>query len=171
MVSKIVEVHGHKSTTWKGNYSKHLADKQKVELTNLRKYKQRLDDVEKTRDFIARNKDREGMRKTARGRKRRLDRLLKEESDYLDRPTKEKTIGIRFKGKVKEGDIVLRAEGLCKSFGPLNLFEDLSFDVLSGQRLGITGPNGTGKSTLIKMALGHMEPSGGIASICDEGEV
>lgn len=158
---KMVEVHDHKSFTWKGNYSRHLAEKQKAELASLRQHKQRLNEVEKTRDFIARNKDREGMRKTARGRKRRLDRLLKKEIGYLDKPPKEKVIGFRFKEEIKRSDVVLRAEGLCKSFGPLVLFEDLSFDVLSGQRLGITGPNGTGKSTLIKMALGHMEPTAG----------
>jgi ATP-binding cassette subfamily F protein 3 len=47
------------------------------------------------------------------------------------------------------------------SFGDLTLFENLTFDVLSGQRIGITGPNGTGKSTFLRLALGQLEPSAG----------
>ena len=165
VVSKIIEVRDRRSLTWKGNYSQHLAEKQKTEISFSRRYKQRLNEVEKTRDFIARNKDREGMRKTARGRRRRLERLLKEDSGYLNKPSKEKVAAFGFKGDVQKSEVVLRAEGLFKSFGSVVLFKDLSFDVLSGERLGITGPNGTGKSTLIKMALGQMEPGAGTISM------
>ena len=61
--------------------------------------------------------------------------------------------------------MVLRCEALGKSFGELILFENLTFDVLSGERLGITGPNGTGKSTLLRLALGRIEPSAGSISL------
>jgi len=117
--------------------------------------------VERTLDFIARNKDQEGMRGTARGRKTRLKRLLKENPDFLDKPANQKTIGFSFGKTDRKSDLVLRCEGLCKSFGDLTLFENLTFDVLSGQRIGITGPNGTGKSTFLRMALGQLEPSAG----------
>jgi ATP-binding cassette subfamily F protein 3 len=50
---------------------------------------------------------------------------------------------------------------MYKSFDKLVLFEDLSFDVLASQRLGITGPNGTGKSTLLKMAMGQLDAGKG----------
>ena len=114
-----------------------------------------------TRDFIARNKDQEGMRGTARGRKIRLKRLLKENPDFLDKPVEQRTIRFSFAETDGGSDLVIRCEAMGKSFGDLTLFENLTFDVLRGERLGITGPNGTGKTTLVKMALGQMEPSAG----------
>lgn len=161
VVCKIVETRDQKSMTWKGNYSRYLTDKGKVELARQRQYKQRAEMVRKTQDFIARNKDREGMRKTARGRKRRLKKLLDKEPDFLSGPIKAKKISFKFGSRALKSRLVLRAEALSKAFGSLVLFEDLSFDVLAGQRLGITGPNGAGKSTLIKIALGQIEPTSG----------
>jgi len=79
----------------------------------------------------------------------------------LDKPTDDKTISFSFADPEQTSNIVLRCEGLGKSFGDLTLFSDLTFDVLRGERLGITGPNGTGKTTLLQLALGRLEPSAG----------
>jgi ATP-binding cassette subfamily F protein 3 len=53
---------------------------------------------------------------------------------------------------------MLTVAGLSKSFGGRELFDDVSLNVLSGDRIAITGPNGAGKSTLIKIILGKEEP-------------
>ena len=161
VVCKIVEVENKQAHVWNGNYSNYVQTKETLLLQQRREYVKRVEMVDRTRDFIARNKDREGMRKTARGRKTRLNRLLKENPDFLDKPSQQKTIGFSFGQTDGQSDLVLRCEGLGKSFGDLTLFEDLTFDVLSGERIGITGPNGTGKSTLLKLALGQLEPSTG----------
>ncbi len=158
---KIIEVENHQARVWPGNYSNYVQTKETVRLQQEREYVRRVEMVERTRDFIARNKDQEGMRGTARGRKTRLNRLLKENPDFLDRPTSQKTISFSFGKTDKTSDLILRCEGLTKAFDGLTLFEGLTFDILSGERLGITGPNGTGKTTLIELALGRMEPSAG----------
>jgi ATP-binding cassette subfamily F protein 3 len=158
---KIIEVENHQAKIWKGNYSNYVQTKQTLKLQKEREHVRRVEMVERTLDFIARNKDKEGMRKTARGRKTQLKRLLKENPDYLDKPSQQKTINFSFSRKDYSSDLVLRCENLCKSFGDLTLFENLTFDVLRGERFGITGPNGTGKSTLLRLALGELEPSAG----------
>ncbi|MCK4959932.1 MAG: ABC-F family ATP-binding cassette domain-containing protein [Planctomycetes bacterium] len=158
---KIVEISGRGASVWKGNYSTYVRSTEIVRLEEQRRYEKRSKMVAKTLDFIARNKDQEGMRKTARGRKKRLERLLGNEPDYLDRPTDQRTVKFAFGRGSGVSELVLRCEGVGKSFGDLVLFENLSFDVLSGERWGITGPNGTGKSTLINMALGRIETTSG----------
>jgi ATP-binding cassette subfamily F protein 3 len=158
---KIIEVDNHNARVWSGNYSNYVQTRETLRLQQQREHVKRAEMVKRTLDFIARNKDQEGMRKTARGRKTILKRLLKENPDFLDKPTEQKTIGFSF-GKVERtSDLVLRCEGLSKSFDDILLFEGLTFDVLGGERIGITGPNGSGKSTLLNLALGQLEPSAG----------
>ncbi len=158
---KIVEVEKQKARVWPGNYSNYVQTKETRRLHEQREHTRRVEMVERTRDFIARNKDQEGMRKTARGRKTRLNRLLKENPDYLEKPIDQKTISFSFSETGSTSNLVLRCERLTKSFDGLKLFENLTFDVLSGERIGITGPNGTGKSTLLRLALGQLEPTAG----------
>jgi ATP-binding cassette subfamily F protein 3 len=56
---------------------------------------------------------------------------------------------------------MLTVAGLSKSFGGRELFDDVSLNIMSGDRIAITGPNGAGKSTLIKIILGQEEPDAG----------
>jgi ATP-binding cassette subfamily F protein 3 len=158
---KIVEVGKRQARAWNGNYSNYVQTKDTVRLHEEREHTKRVEMVERTLDFIARNKDQEGMRKTARGRKTQLNRLLKDNPDFLDKPSDQKTINFSFGDAGHMSNLVVRCEGLEKSFGDLTLFENLTFDVLRGERIGITGPNGTGKSTLLRLALGQLEPSAG----------
>jgi len=158
---KIIDVENRQTHVFKGNYGNYVQTKETTRLQQQREHVKRTEMIERTLDFIARNKDQEGMRKTARGRKTQLNRLLKENPDFLDKPSKQKTISFSF-GKIERtSDLVLRCEGVGKSFGDMKLFENLTFDILNGERIGITGPNGTGKTTFLRLALGHLEPSAG----------
>ncbi|HEV2693210.1 MAG TPA: ABC-F family ATP-binding cassette domain-containing protein [Verrucomicrobiae bacterium] len=56
---------------------------------------------------------------------------------------------------------MLNVSGISKSFGGRDLFDDVSLNIMNGDRIAITGPNGAGKSTLIKIILGKEEPDGG----------
>ena len=161
VATKIVEVENRGARVWKGNYTQYIRTVETVRLQQTRENERRVEMVERTRDFIARNINQKGMKKTARGRQTRLDRLLKENPDYLETAAEQKSIHFKFAKSQSRSDLVMRCEGLGKSFGDIHLFGDITMDVLAGERIGITGPNGTGKSTFIKLVLGQLEPTAG----------
>ena len=71
------------------------------------------------------------------------------------------TMDIRLEPNILSGNDVLTVNGLAKSFGSQTLFTDLNFDVKRGERVAIIGDNGTGKTTILKIINGLVEPDDG----------
>ncbi|MEZ5855068.1 MAG: ABC transporter ATP-binding protein [Hyphomicrobiaceae bacterium] len=63
-------------------------------------------------------------------------------------------------------DVLVEADRLRKTFGPIVAVDDISLKVAKGEVLGFLGPNGAGKSTTMKMLVGFLEPDSGSARIC-----
>lgn len=66
-----------------------------------------------------------------------------------------------------DGDVLLQAREVSKSFGAVRVLHEVSFDVNRGEVLGILGPNGAGKTTLFNMISGDIKPSGGTVRLGD----
>ena len=168
LVCKIVEIRDRKADVFTGNYSNYRQEKEKRDLELNRQYEQRLEFVEKTRDFIVRNINRKGSKKVAQGRQTRLDSLLKANPDFLEKAKHARELSFKFaevENRGKRVDAAVLCKNLSKSFDSLTLFENLSFEIMTGQRTGIIGPNGMGKTTLLKLAIGQIEPSAGTIAI------
>lgn len=168
LVCKIVEIKDRKANVFPGNYTNYRQEKEKRDLELQRQYEERVEFVEKTRDFVVRNINRKGTKNVAQGRQTRLDNLLKANPDFLEKPKHGKELNFKFaevENKGKRVDAAINCKNLGKSFGPLKLFENLSFELFTGQRMGIIGPNGMGKTTLLKLSLGQIEPTAGTISI------
>ena len=105
--------------------------------------------IEKTEDFIRRNMAGQKT-KQAQSRQKMLDKL-----DRVGRPedvwARAERVRFRFAEAPRSGDIVLEAKGLGAARGGKQLFEGVDLLVRRGDRIGIVGPNGTGKTTLMKL--------------------
>lgn len=162
IVDRVAEIENFSAVVYKGNYSSFVEQKHLRRLTSQRQLQQRKEFLSRTLDFIARNKDQEGMRKTARGRKTRLKRLLKENPDFLSETPQARSIHIRFENSVSKSEKLLAARSLSKQYSGKILFRNVHFELSRRKRIAITGPNGSGKTTLIRILLGHTQPDEGV---------
>ncbi len=62
---------------------------------------------------------------------------------------------------------MLSVQNVSRSYGELKAVDDLSFQVQSGEIFGLLGPNGSGKTTTVKMILGMLDPDAGSISVSD----
>jgi ATP-binding cassette ChvD family protein len=151
----ILELDRGAGIPWKGNYSSWLEQKEA-----------RLEIEEKTETARQRSLKREleWVRMAPRARQAKSKARLQAYEQLVAES------GIESRGETNEiyippgprlGDVVVRAEGVKKSFGDKLLFDDLSFDLPKGGIVGVIGPNGAGKTTLFKMIMGLEKPDGG----------
>ncbi len=160
LADRIVEVEDGRAFDYPGNYSNYVKAKQTRLITLERQYVKDKEFIDKERAFIA--KHLAGQRtKEAQGRRTRLERRIKAGEFVLEKPSARRQIKIRFEPATLRGTIVLRADDLAKAYGEKVLFKDLMLQVEAGQRVGITGPNGTGKTTLLRILLGEVEADAG----------
>ena len=153
---KTIELHQGTIEVYKGNYSAYMRQKDERNAVLRRTYEKQQDEIARLEEFVRRHI---GSQKTtqAEDRRKKLDRM-----ERVNPPREIIAPRMGFPTPERSGDIVIRAEHISKSFD-LPLFADLTFDILRGQKWGILGPNGTGKSTLMKILNSELDP--------DEGEI
>lgn len=156
VVRKVWELDEHKINICRGNYSKSCEMKAIERLVGERAFKEQQMFIANEEKFIERNIAGQRTRE-AQGRRKRLERLERVEKPKSDAPT----LKLNFTPGAREGDDILRCQGVSKQFGDKVLFTDLNFEVYRGDIIGIFGPNGTGKTTFFRMILGEEQPTQG----------
>ena len=101
-------------------------------------------------------------RKRNQGRLRNLEKLRAERQSYISRTGLAK---MKLESRTKSGQLVLKANKVSKSFGEKCIIRNFSIQIRKGDRIGIVGPNGIGKSTLLKILLGEVIPDLGTAKL------
>ena len=140
--------------SYTGNFSAYWQQKAERLVVQQRTYEKQQIEVAKAKEFIRRNFY--GMKHAqAEDRRKKLDRI------ELVAPPREITAPpMGFPPASRSGDIVVRAEGLRKAY-ERQLFTDVDVQMTRGQRWGLLGPNGCGKTTLLRCLLGLEPPDGG----------
>ncbi|MDY7109470.1 MAG: ABC-F family ATP-binding cassette domain-containing protein [Planctomycetota bacterium] len=158
VVNRIIEVEAGAIREYPGNYHKYVELRRERQLTRSRVREKQLDRIRQEEQFIARYKT--GQRaKQARGRQSRLDRFKRDE--LVERPLEMDVMRLQLPKAPRSGEQVIDARGLGKRYDVFVLFDDLDLTVYRGDRIGIIGPNGVGKTTLVRCLLGELAPGKG----------
>ena len=158
VVRRIVEVERGVLRDYPGNYHDYISLRQERMLTDSRKHAKQLDKIRSEEAFI--RKFKEGQRaKQARGRASRLERF--KEKELVERPMELDVMKLKLPQPQRVGDILIATEGLEQKFDERVMFENFDIVVRPGDRIGIIGPNGVGKTTLIRTILGDLESVSG----------
>ncbi len=144
---------------YEGNYSSYMSQRAERFEIRMRAWEQQQKMIAREEAIIARYKsfNREKSIRAAESREKRLEKV-----ERLERPEDEHQVRFRFQAKRRTGDDVLFIKDYSKSFGPRTLFQNVNLHLRAGDRVALLGPNGIGKSTLLKCLMGQESPDGGM---------
>jgi ATP-binding cassette subfamily F protein 3 len=143
-----------------GNYSDYRVQRDAIARALEAQRKRHFDEVKRQ---IAIIEDFKAVKRLTQVRTRKLaiERLQKNAPG--EGPSNSKAFRLVFQGTGRAGSGAVRVEGVSKSFGDRLLFKEVGFELERGDKLGLVGPNGCGKTTLLEILLGHQKADSGTA--------
>ncbi|MFC4714050.1 ABC-F family ATP-binding cassette domain-containing protein [Planococcus dechangensis] len=149
VVTLVYEVSRKKVRKYTGNYSRYLSEKAKQYELDRKHYEKEQDEKAKLEDYVARNLVRASTTKMAQSRRRVL-----EKTDWMDAPEgDEKSARFGFEIKKQSGNDVLNIQSLSVGYGDHAVSKNVSLKLYRTESLALVGPNGVGKSTLLKTIM------------------
>ena len=166
IVTGVVELDHHKATTYRGNYSRYVAQREERLKADTIAYEKQQEYIKKTEEYI--DKYRAGIKsKMARGRQSQLNRL-----ERLEAPRTSHSLDFKFPPAAMSADKVLVLDHVSigyKTDDPI--IDDVSIVVRRGESVALIGPNGAGKSTMVKAIVGELFPIEGHIDIGNRVQV
>ena len=156
VVTKTIEIENKKSIVYNGNYSLFVKKKAADRELARKKFAENQKIIKHHEDVIKtlRSYSTEAAIIRAKSREKLLDKIEK-----VDKPTEDpSTMRLRLIPRLNSGNDVLSVEGLTMGFGGKTLFSSLDFEIKKGDKTALIGPNGIGKTTLIKLLVGQHKP-------------
>lgn len=154
--NKIYEVENKKLYKYDGNFSSFIIQKEMILKGEIKRYEKEQEKIKKMEEYI--DRFRAGIKaRQAKGRQKILDRIERSD-DPVFNPQRMK---LKFKTDSATGDNVLKVKNIEKSFNGKKVLNNISFDLFRGERVGIIGKNGVGKSTLLKIIMDKLSKDKG----------
>jgi ATP-binding cassette, subfamily F, member 3 len=162
-VSEIAELSGGKVRMWPGNYSAYtvareleLQRQQQMYVTQQKEIARLEEAIRRFKDWASRVVDERHI-KQARNKQRQIDRM-----DKVDRPVLERRkIALELRPHARGGERVVELAAAGVELGERPILVDVDLTVLRGERVGVVGDNGAGKSVLLRVLAGELEPTEG----------
>lgn len=159
VANRIFHIENLKLNIYNTNYTNFMIRRKKDMEIYKKHFEDQQKEIKRQEEIIQRFKAYGGERYhgLAQSRQKMLDKMK-----VLAKPTGEqKKSRIKFEPKIKSGRDVLKVENLEKTFGDFKLLENINFHVYRGEKVGLIGANGIGKTTLFKIILGQIEKNNG----------
>ncbi|MBD5158628.1 MAG: ABC-F family ATP-binding cassette domain-containing protein, partial [Ruminococcus sp.] len=151
LCTSICEIERGTLTRYKGNYSAFVRQREENNVRREKEYEMQQKQISKLEDYVAKNLVRASTTKMAQSRRRQLEKIERIEKPFHDT----KTAKIHFTYAVEPPIDVLKVKGVDISVGEgssrKTLVDEVNFEVRRGEKIGIIGDNGIGKSTLLKI--------------------
>lgn len=166
VVTEIWDLEEGEVTVYKSNYSSFIKEKEERLLAQFQAYQEQERKIKKMKETIKRLKEwanrsnppSAGLHRRAKSMEKALARIERLKRPVLDR----KKMNLQFEMSSRSGKDVVIVEQIGKLTEDRLLFSDVSFMLSFGQRCAIVGANGTGKTTLLRIILGELEPDEGM---------
>lgn len=155
----IFELNHHTLKMYKGNYTRYLRLKEEQEMAQSRAFEKQQQEIAETEEYIRKYKA--GIKsKQARGRMKQLSRV-----ERLEDVKSNKSMVLNRLDVSGTGDVVLDIKDLSMAFGEKILFKNLDLTIYKGEKVGLIGGNGVGKSTILKIITGEVTPDAGTVKL------
>ncbi|GAB6181477.1 ABC-F family ATP-binding cassette domain-containing protein [Desulfotomaculum defluvii] len=161
VVNRIIELEYGNATTYHTNYSGFIDLKAQQQETQLKQFEHQQEVIAKAKDFIQRNMVRASTTRRAQSRLKLLDKM-----ELIEAPiSKQKQVYFSFEIKRPSGKNVLSVSNLGIGYPNSQLAKNINFSLERGESVALLGPNGIGKSTLLKTIIGQLTPKEGTIQI------
>ena len=167
LCTQIIETERGVSTTYLGNYSSYLEQKEFNRQAQMSTYERQQKEIAKQEEFIERFRASATRGTQAKSREKQLQKM-----ETVEAPdAKVKTLKFRFPTAPRSGQEVVKIENLTHSFDDNVLFLGANLAVERGDRVAFLGPNGSGKSTILRLIMGLETPSDGLVKLGDHNVI
>lgn len=161
VTTRTVEVELGKIYDYKANYTNYLIQRQERRTLLQSQFENQQKTIKEKEKLIERFRAKASKAKLAQSMIKQLNRMDKIHLDDAN----VKAMRIKFPEPMRSGDDVLEIKDLSKSYGDLNVFQGANLSVKRGEKIAFVGQNGQGKTTLAKIIVNELEPSGGLLKI------